>query len=118
MEILSFVRGPHRVEVVIRENGKISGKKFPRMMTYTKIMAALKGEEPPAAPEPAAPAEPPAEFVKTVPEPPAVTRERLTIPQMIAELEAAGVTSVKATDKYLTVKSAYEKMKQAEAQTL
>lgn len=118
MKILSFVRGAHRVEVVVRENGKISGKKFPRTMTNAQIMAALKGEEPPTAPEPAAPAEPPAEPVKTVPEPVPTTRERLTIPQMIAELEAAGITSVKATDKYLTVKSAYEKMKKAEADTL
>lgn len=117
MEILSFVRGPQRVEVVVKEKGKIIGKNFPRKMTDAQIIAVLKGKEPPAAPEAPAP-EGASEPVKTVPEPPAANRERLTIPQMIAELEAAGVTGIKPTDKYLTVKSAYEKMKHAEAQTL
>lgn len=117
MKIYKWFRNQHGATVVVEKDGKPCRRDFPLHMTDEQIREVLAGGEAPELPPPPEPV-----FGKdtepTIPEPPQVVKERLTIKQMIAELEAAGVTTVKATDKYLTIKSAYEKMKQAEAATL
>lgn len=121
MEILSFVRAPQKVEVAIKRDGKIEVLTFPKSMSDAEVYAALKGE--PAAPA-AAPESPPAgddkkeeQNAPTIPEPPENPPAPLTIKQMVAELEKAGVTSGYDRSKLFSVKSAYDKMKAAEAAT-
>jgi hypothetical protein len=122
MKILSFVRAPQKVEVAIKRNGKIEVLTFPKSMTDAEVYAALKGE--PAAPA-VAPEPPPAgdegkdeKNAPTIPEPPENPPAPLTIKQMVAELEKAGITSGYDKSKLFSVKSAYDKMKTAEAATL
>ena len=121
MEILSFVRAPQKVEVAIKRDGKIEVKTFPKSMTDAEVYAAVKGE--PSAPA-VAPEPPPAggdgkaeQSAPTIPEPPENPPAPLTIKQMVAELEKAGITSGYDKSKLFSVKSAYEKMKAAEAAT-
>ena len=115
MKILSFVRAPQKVEVAIRRDGKIEVLTFPKSMTDAEVYAAIKGE--PAAPA-IAPEPPPAEQnAPTIPEPPENPPAPLTIKQMVAELEKAGITSGYDKSKLFSVKSAYDKMKTAEAAT-
>lgn len=122
VEILSFVRAPQKVEVAIKRNGKIEVLTFPKSMTDAEVYAAIKGE--PAAPV-VAPEPPPAgdegkaeQNAHTIPEPPENPPAPLTIKQMVAELEKAGITSGYDKSKLFSVKAAYEKMKTAEAATL
>lgn len=120
MEILSFVRAAQKVEVAIKRNGKIEVKTFPKSMTDAEVYAAVKGEPvPPTIPEP-----PPAgdkgkeePAAPTIPEPPENPPAPLTIKQMVAELEKAGITSGYDKSKLFSVKSAYDKMKTAKAAT-
>lgn len=122
MKILSFVRAPQKVEVAIKRNGKIEVLTFPKSMSDAEVYAAIKGE--PAAPV-VAPEPPPAgdegkeeQNAPTIPEPPENPPAPLTIKQMVAELEKAGITSGYDKSKLFSVKSAYDKMKTAEAATL
>ena len=120
MKILSFVRAPQKVEVAIKRDGKIEVLTFPKSMTDAEVYAAIKGE-------PAAPTipEPPTagddgkdeQNAPTIPEPPENPPAPLTIKQMVAELEKAGITSGYDKSKLFSVKSAYDKMKTAEAAT-
>lgn len=121
MEILSFVRAPQKVEVAIKRNGKIEVLAFPKSMTDAEVYAAVKGEPAPPA---VAPEAPPAgdkgkeeQNAPTIPNPPENPPAPLTIKQMVSELEKAGITSGYDKSKLFSVKSAYEKMKAAEAAT-
>lgn len=120
MKILSFVRAPQKVEVAIKRNGKIEVLTFPKSMTDAEVYAAIKGQPAPAV----APEAPPAgdegkaeQTATTIPEPPENPPAPLTIKQMVAELEKAGVTSGYDKSKLFSVKSAYDKMRTAEAAT-
>jgi hypothetical protein len=140
MKILSFVRAPQKVEVAIKRDGKIEALTFPKSMTDAEVYAAVKGkpaapvvapEPPPAGDEnkaeqnaPTIPEPPPAgdenkaeQNAPTIPEPPENPPAPLTIKQMVSELEKAGITSGYDKSKLFSVKSAYEKMKTAEAAT-
>ncbi len=121
MKILSFVRATQKVEVAIKRDGKIEVLTFPKSMTDAEVYAALKGEPAPPA---VAPEPPPAgdegkkgPAAPTIPEPPENPPAPLTIKQMVAELEKAGITSGYDKSKLFSVKSAYDKMKAAEAAT-
>ena len=119
MKIQSFVRGPLRIEVAIRKGEEVEVRYFPKTMTDAQVYAILKGETPPEPkPEPAAGETPKKEEPPTIPTPPVTETQPLTITQMVEALEAAGVTSGYDKSKFLSVKSAYEKMKKAEADTL
>ena len=139
MKILSFVRAPQKVEVAIKRDGKIEVLTFPKSMTDAEVYAAIKGEpaaptipEPPTAGDdgkdeqnaPTIPEPPTAgddgkdeQNAPTIPEPPENPPAPLTIKQMVAELEKAGITSGYDKSKLFSVKSAYDKMKTAEAAT-
>lgn len=122
MKILSFVRAPQKVEVAIKRDGKIEVLTFPKSMTDAEVYATVNGE--PAAP--AVDHEPPPagdegkdeQKAPTIPEPPENPPAPLTIKQMVSELEKSGITSGYDKSKLFSVKSAYEKMKAAEAATL
>lgn len=121
MEILSFVRAPQKVEVAIKRDGKIEVLTFPKSMTDAEVYAAVKGEPAPPAvasePPPAGDEGKAKQNAPTIPEPPDNPPAPLTIKQMVAELEKAGITSGYDKSKLFSVKAAYDKMKAADAAT-
>ena len=119
MKIQSFVRGPLRIEVAIRRGDKVEVRYFPKTMTDAQVYAILNGETPPVTvTQPPAGETPKKEEPPTIPTPKPTETQPLTIKQMVEALEAAGITSGFDKSKVLSVKSAYEKMRHAEAQTM
>ena len=119
MKIQSFVRGPLRIEVALRKGKEVEVRYFPKTMSDAQVYAILKGGTPPVTEtQPAAGETPKKEEPPTIPTPPVTETQPLTIKQMVEELETAGINTGYDKSKYLSVKSAYEKMKKAEADTL
>jgi hypothetical protein len=108
MKIITFVRSADVVTVVYSDAGKIVSRHFPKTLTDAAILAELRGE-----PAPAEPAKAPAkrEPVKTIPEPPAIPKERMTRQQMIEALAAAGITGVDTCNRE-SLTAAYAALKQ------
>lgn len=109
MKIITFVRSADVVTVVYADDaGKIVSRHFPKTLTDAAILAEVRGE-----PAPAEPAKVPEkrEPVKTIPEPPAIPKERITRQQMIDALAAAGITGVDTCNRE-SLTAAYAALKQ------
>lgn len=91
-KILSWSKNQYGTAVVTKEDdGTFKRHDFPLGKSDAEIRAIIMGEPLPVAKAPQI--EPPKRKPeKTIPEPPVVTKERITRQQMIAALDAAGVT--------------------------
>lgn len=109
MKIITFVRSADVVTVVCaNDTGKIVSRHFSKTLSDAAILAEVRGE-----PAPAEPAKVPEkrEPVKTIPEPPAIPKERITRQQMIDTLAAAGITGVDTCNRE-SLTAAYAALKQ------
>lgn len=107
MKIITFLRSGNAVTVAFENNGKIDSKVF-RNMTDAEVKAELLGTPKPEV----KPIEEPKkkEPEKTIPEPPVIPKERITRRNMIAALEAAGVTDYDSRNRE-SLTTAYNTLK-------
>ena len=92
-KILSWSKNQYGTAVVTKEeDGTFKRHNFPLGKNDAEIRAIVMGEAIPVTET--KPVEPPAKRKpeRTIPEPPVVTKERITRQQMIDALDAAGVT--------------------------
>ena len=109
MKIITFVRSADVVTVVYSDDaGKIVSRHFSKTLTDAAILAEVRGEPAPSEPAKAPEKRDPA---KTIPEPPAIPKERITRQQMIDALTAAGITGVDTCNRE-SLTAAYAALKE------
>ena len=111
MKIITWSRNAlgHDVVYLDAEN-KLTRRQFPSSLTDEEVRAAVLGMPKPEKKVAAVPLSKTKEPAKTIPEPPATPKSRVSRQDMIDALEAAGVTDYEPNN-FGKLKAAYEALK-------
>ncbi len=111
MKIITWSRNALGHDVVYLDAGnKLTRRQFPASLTDEEVRAAVLNLPKPEKKTDAVPAAKPKEPAKTIPEPPATPKSRVSRQDMIDALEAAGVTDYEPNN-FGKLKAAYEALK-------
>lgn len=111
MKIITWSRNALGHDVVyLNAENKLTRRQFPASLTDEEVRAAVLGMPKPEKKTAAAPASKSKEPAKTIPEPMATPKSRVSRQDMIDALESAGVTNYEPNN-FSKLKAAYEALK-------
>ena len=111
MKIITWSRNALGHDVVyLNAENKLTRRQFPSSLTDEEVRAEVLKLPKPEKKTAAVPLSKPKEPAKTIPEPPATPKSRVSRQDMIDALEAAGVTDYEPNN-FGKLKAAYEALK-------